>query len=386
MEARRRCGTGRIYGMNAGAADFLPYYSELKFAGHMAVSLAAAFAGGFGMWLAALYFSAAGRFGFCDSFAVSLFCASAVWIIPAGLPIPPLWEKTGMAAFLALPVSEGESRAFCISAEPGSGRQYLMDQICAAQQTPLLLTEGGTFRNTPRNMNAGVLCVRLYDAFPCVRLDKEIREDLLEEFDANGFNVIAWTNVGWLSFYTKDPYKDLSTLREIKLASAGIDSPVLGETFRAAGLTVEDIQTSKILQSLKSSSGVRGFFAVHMYAYVTGFYKSINYALNTKMCPVMAGFVISNSSWNKIPEKYKPEMIAAVERIKQNLNDSLDESDAMYVSRMEKEGVTMINPTPEELAVWEGDFAEAVEAVNRKVPDAFDMDLFRKIKDLLERN
>lgn len=211
-------------------------------------------------------------------------------------------------------------------------------------------------------------------------------EDLLEEFDANGFNVIAWTNVGWLSFYTKDPYKDLSTLSEIKLASAGIDSPVLGETFRAAGLTVEDIQTSKILQSLKSSSGVRGFFAVHMYAYVTGFYKSINYALNTKMCPVMAGFVISNSSWNKIPEKYKPEMIAAVERIKQNLNDSLDESDAMYVSRMEKEGVTMINPTPEELAVWEGDFAEAVEAVNRKVPDAFDMDLFRKIKDLLERN
>ena len=102
-----------------------------------------------------------------------------------------------------------------------------------------------------------------------------------------------------LSFYTKDPYKDLSTLSEIKLASAGIDSPVLGETFRAAGLTVEDIQTSKILQSLKSSSGVRGFFAVHMYAYVTGFYKSINYALNTKMCPVMAGFVISNSSWNK---------------------------------------------------------------------------------------
>ena len=88
------------------------------------------------------------------------------------------------AAFLALPVSEGESRAFCISAEPGSGRQYLMEQICAAQQTPLLLTEGGTFRNTPRNMNAGVLCVRLYDAFPCVRLDKEIREDLLEEFTA----------------------------------------------------------------------------------------------------------------------------------------------------------------------------------------------------------
>ncbi len=211
-------------------------------------------------------------------------------------------------------------------------------------------------------------------------------DSLLKEFNAKGFNVIAWTNVGWLSFYTKDPYSDLKTLSKIKLASAGIDSPVLGETFRAAGLTVEDIQASKILRSLKSTGGVRGFFAVHMYAYVTGFYKAISYAMNTKMCPVMAGLVISNSAWNRIPEKYKPEMIAAVDRIKQKLNNSLDESDAMYVARMEKEGITMINPTPEELAAWERDFGKAVEAVNKKVPDAFDMDLFRKIKALLKRD
>ena len=89
--------------MDAGAAAFLPYYGELRFAGHMAVSLEAAFAGGFAMWAASARLSASGRFGFCDSFALSLFCASAVWIIPAGLPIPPMWEKIGIAAFLSLP-------------------------------------------------------------------------------------------------------------------------------------------------------------------------------------------------------------------------------------------------------------------------------------------
>lgn len=215
------------------------------------------------------------------------------------------------------------------------------------------------------------------------RVLDEFGDELLAEFDAKGFTVVAWTNVGWLSFYTKDPYNNLQSLSKIKIASAGLDSPVLGETFRAAGLSVEDIQSSKILQSLKSSSGVRGFSAVHMYAYVTGFYKNINYAMNTKMCPVMAGLVISNSSWERIPEKYKPEMIAAVEEIKQRLNDSLDESDALYVSRMEQEGVTMINPTPEELSAWERDFSKAVEEVNKKVPGAFDMDLYGKIKALL---
>ncbi|MBO8450887.1 MAG: TRAP transporter substrate-binding protein DctP [Spirochaetes bacterium] len=209
---------------------------------------------------------------------------------------------------------------------------------------------------------------------------------LLQEFDRAGFKVIAWTNVGWLSFYTKDPYRNLQELSAIKLASAGLDSPVLGEVFRAAGLTVENIQSTKILQSLKSSGGVRGFSAVHLYAYVTGYYKGIQYALNTKMCPVMAGLVISNSAWERIPEQYKPALIASVERVKQQLNNSLDESDALYVSKMEEEGVTMINPTAEELSAWERDFSRAVEAVNRSVPDAFDMELFRNIQTLLREN
>ena len=211
-------------------------------------------------------------------------------------------------------------------------------------------------------------------------------DSLAAEFGKQGFRLITWTNVGWLSFYTKEPFSSLAELSKIKLASAGLDSPTIGEVFRAAGLSVEDIQASKILQSLRSSSGVHGFYAVHMYAYVAGYYKGISYALNTKMCPVMAGLVISNSSWERIPDQYKPALIASIERVKQRLNDSLDESDARYVSMMESEGVAMINPTDAELAAWQRDFGRAVEAVSAKVPDAFDMALYRNIQSLLGKD
>lgn len=89
--------------MDIQATDFLPYYDELKFGAHMAVALAAAFAGGFAMWFASMVLSTE-RFGFCESFAVSLFCASAIWIAPSGLPIPPLCEKILIAAFAVLPL------------------------------------------------------------------------------------------------------------------------------------------------------------------------------------------------------------------------------------------------------------------------------------------
>ena len=211
-------------------------------------------------------------------------------------------------------------------------------------------------------------------------------DGLISEFNKQGFRVIAWTNVGWLSFYTQEPFSNLAELSRIKLASAGLDSPTIGEVFRAAGLSVEDVQGAKVLQSLRSSGGVHGFYAVHMYAYVAGYYKGINYAFNSKMCPVMAGLVISNSAWERIPNQYKSALLASVERVKQRLNDSLDESDARYVAMMESEGVKMINPTPAEITAWQRDFNKAVEAVNARVPDAFDMTLYRNIQSLLRKN
>jgi TRAP-type C4-dicarboxylate transport system substrate-binding protein len=196
--------------------------------------------------------------------------------------------------------------------------------------------------------------------------------------------MVAWTNVGWLSFYTKDKFADLRGLKQIKIASAGLDSPVLGDSFRAAGFTIEDMGADKILQSLKSSSGVRGFFGVHMYAYVTGLSKSINYALDAKLCPVLAGLVISNESWAKIPEEYKPAMLAAVERMRKRLDAALDQSDQKYIDTMKKEGVIPVAPSAKELSVWESEFANDIEKINRSTPGAFSLPLYRKIKATLD--
>ncbi len=85
--------------------EFLPYYDELRTGGHMAVALASAFVGGAGMWIAAWAFSDANRFGFCESFALALFWASGLWILPSGfLSSEPVWEKSAIAGVLVLPI------------------------------------------------------------------------------------------------------------------------------------------------------------------------------------------------------------------------------------------------------------------------------------------
>ncbi|HHU37328.1 MAG TPA: TRAP transporter substrate-binding protein DctP [Treponema sp.] len=210
--------------------------------------------------------------------------------------------------------------------------------------------------------------------------------ELKSEYRKSGFEVIAWTNVGWLSFYTKDSYSDLEGLKRIQIASAGLDSPVLGDSFRAAGFTIEDMPADKVLQSLSSSSGVRGFFGVHLYAYVTGLSKKIDYALQTKLCPVLAGLVISSDTWAKIPNEYKPAMLDAVERMRQRLSASLEDSDQKYIANMKKDGVTFISPTNTELAQWESIFAGDIEKITQSSPDAFSKTLYQNIQNMLGKN
>ncbi len=201
-------------------------------------------------------------------------------------------------------------------------------------------------------------------------------------YDA-GYELITWSNVGWLSFYTKDPYSTLKELKDIKLSISGLDSPILSDSFKISGFNVVDTPAQKFSQSLKSKNGMRGFFAVHLLTYATGFYKDINYALDIKLCPVMAAFVISDSSWNRIPKKYHAAMKAAAEETRKNLNDALDSSDADCVRKMKAGGVKMIRPSKAELKKWDAEFSQDIEKIHRAFPEAFDMQMYKDIKKQL---
>ena len=73
---------------------------------------------------------------------------------------------------------------FCVDGEKGSGRSFLMEQICADREMALLMIDGDTFKGGAREINACTLCSALYGAFVCVKLGKEIREKLIEDLSA----------------------------------------------------------------------------------------------------------------------------------------------------------------------------------------------------------
>lgn len=204
-----------------------------------------------------------------------------------------------------------------------------------------------------------------------------------DEIQKSGCNLITWLNAGWLSFYTKDPYSSLGELKKIKL-SVSSDTKDFADVLKVCKFNIESIAPAKFTQSIKSSTGARGFASVHLLTYVLGINKDISYVLAEKLCPVMSGFVISEESWKLVPEKYKQQMLMAVERTRKNLNDALDKMDEEYLNKIINSGVNKIELSDQERKQWAKEFQDDAEVVNRALPKILNMDIYKKIIQLLE--
>ena len=70
--------------------------------------------------------------------------------------------------------------AMVLSGEPGSGRHYLLEQVCARQNMPLIYVKAQEVRYTDRELQELLLAAGLYGAFVCVELGKQEQEELFE--------------------------------------------------------------------------------------------------------------------------------------------------------------------------------------------------------------
>lgn len=71
--------------------EFLPYYDEIKFAGHCTCALASTFIGGIAVYLGSKVWG--GRTGFDTSFCFALFAAVAIWILPFYAFVPHRYSQ-----------------------------------------------------------------------------------------------------------------------------------------------------------------------------------------------------------------------------------------------------------------------------------------------------
>lgn len=203
------------------------------------------------------------------------------------------------------------------------------------------------------------------------------------EIQKNGCKLITWSNVGWLSFYTKDSYSSLDELKKIKMLCSN-DTKDFIDVLNISGFNVLPVTPAKFTQELKTSSGARSFTSVSILTYTLRLYKDVSYMLDARICPIMAGFVIADESWALIPDEYKPAMLEAMNKTTKKLNAALENMEMDYLKKMRQDGLKIISLNPQQRKEWTKEFYEDMKKVQRQMPNLINKEIYEKITQQLE--
>ncbi len=134
-----------------------------------------------------------------------------------------------------------------------------------------------------------------------------------DDFVREGFRVLTWSKSGWAYFYAKKPSVTTDQMRTEKLAVTSTDEE-LAANFKALRFNVVPTSMNELMVSLQSGM-VSAFYAPPMAAASYQWFSQAPYMIDLPLAPVLGGFVISERTWQRIPENFHAELKAAIEDV-----------------------------------------------------------------------
>jgi len=210
----------------------------------------------------------------------------------------------------------------------------------------------------------------------------KIRSELDTQINQNGYVTLAWANAGWIKIFSKTPVYLPDDLRKIKLGTGAGEEEMI-QAFRIMGYQLATTALSQLLQDLKTNRiGAVYQSPIYMASSqafgVAGNMPSINIA------PFMGGILIKESTWRRIPDKYKPELLAICKRMERQIESSIGKMESDTIAIMVKNGLKINELTSQQIQEWYDDTAKFENRLVGTNSPVFNREYYFKIKNILE--
>jgi TRAP-type C4-dicarboxylate transport system substrate-binding protein len=237
------------------------------------------------------------------------------------------------------------------------------------------------------DVDRGVLALQIPLAYASyAELDcalEKLGPELERRLAAKGFILLAWTDGGFVRFFSKNPVRTPDDLKSAKLFSwAGDDQYV--ELWKKAGFNPIPLPATEISTALQTGL-INALPTTPQAAVLLQWYKQAHCMTVLDWAVLLGGMVVNKSAWEKIPPALRPALQQSARQACQRLRDLSRESTPKDVEAMSKRGLTEVKLTPAEVDLWRRALEEAYPKIRGSfVPaDAFDAAL--KVRDECRR-
>ena len=182
---------------------------------------------------------------------------------------------------------------------------------------------------------------------PFVALDDEeldylflhLRPRLEQLLEQKGFTLLGFSKSGWLRFFSTTEAITPEQMRGLKMFSleghASIDQAMKEMGFQIVPLKANDVFTAM------QSGMVEAFAAAPLVAASMQWFALAPHMNSFNWSPLTGGFIITNRSWNMIPEELQPRLMQASEAVMEQLYRESMEVEKRAFQIMEENGLTI---------------------------------------------
>lgn len=208
---------------------------------------------------------------------------------------------------------------------------------------------------------------------------ENVRGDLETGIENAGFKTIAWSKVGWVNFFSRNPVFVPEDLKKQKLA-ADANLPAFNNAFMAMGYQLVTATTNDTIVFLNSRT-IDAIFQSPINVAATQAFGIAKNMADVKIAPFMGGIVMNEVTWRKIPEKYKARLLSLSAQTVARNEASVIDLENYAINQMKANGLIINNLSEAQKEAWYTD-------VNRVVPSllgkTFDRDIYNKIQAILQ--
>ena len=177
-----------------------------------------------------------------------------------------------------------------------------------------------------------------------------ITDDLDRILNEKKFVLIGWTTAGWVHLFGKKKIVSPNDLMKQRLIVGAEDEPIL-RTWRAMGFDAIPIHITDQLSALQSGMA-DAFYTPPLVAASYQWFGLANHMSSLRIAPLIAGLILNERTWRRIPNEYKDDLLAAAREVLDPLYEDVQEFEIEAIDIMLENGLIIDEVTEEAMEEW----------------------------------
>ncbi len=201
---------------------------------------------------------------------------------------------------------------------------------------------------------------------------QKINPILEENLAENGFIVLAWSDAGWVYFFSNQPMRTPAELKQMKLAGSISETRTV-DIFKWAGFNPVPISMVDMLTGLQTGLIDAAYMPI-MLAEASQFYRQAKHMTDLKWAPLQGALVMHERAWKQLSSEQKDMVMRTAKDVGEELKQDIRQHEMRSLQAMKSRGLQVLSLNDSARAEWQKTAEKAYPRVrgNLVPPEIFD--------------